>query len=342
MTTPTHATDPLPTSSGQLVPAEDVCAGQYVHVRPLARSGREWCHVRSTNRLRYYQRLDLTRPDGAPFWLKISPSHVLRVSDAPAPATTPEADTARALLRELFPATAFRVRPSAGEVTVTWTDGPTVGTIMAALAHGGVAHLRCTRTTSPLARAAVIVRQAREVSLHDTSRFTALCDNLDTLTTDEWTLGRQLVAFAGDTDDRHDLATAVARIGLDILADTVGLPTPSTVERCVTCHGIPSFSVRAEGAAMAVPSCGPCLPRYADGGYEIASVAASDIPVDRAISLTGRTLVGPDGARFEVSGFSIEAGAHTATLRLIPVDPHGEATGSTWTVLSSLTEWTVD
>lgn len=94
-----------------------------------------------------YQRLELTRPDGTQFWLRISPSHVLRTSDAPAPAATRDADAARALLRELFPATTVRVRPSAGEVTVTWTDGLTVATIMTALAHGGLAYLRCTRIT---------------------------------------------------------------------------------------------------------------------------------------------------------------------------------------------------
>ncbi|PRY51382.1 hypothetical protein LY71_102451 [Geodermatophilus tzadiensis] len=42
---------PDPASYGHLVAAEDLVAGQYVHVhvRPLVRSGREWCQVTGSN-----------------------------------------------------------------------------------------------------------------------------------------------------------------------------------------------------------------------------------------------------------------------------------------------------
>jgi hypothetical protein len=48
----------------------------------------------------------------------------------------------------------------------------------------------------------------------------------------------------------------------------------------------------------------------------------------------------PRGARFQADGFSIEADADTATFELIPIAEHGQATGYTWTLLSSLDSWT--
>ena len=105
MTTETRAVAPAAASSGHLVAAEDLVGGQYVHVRPLARSGREWCQIRGAKRLRYYMRLELVRSDGVEFWWKVFPSHMLRTLATAAPDAPPESEAAQAKLRELFPDT---------------------------------------------------------------------------------------------------------------------------------------------------------------------------------------------------------------------------------------------
>jgi hypothetical protein len=73
MTPPSHIPTPDPASYGHLVAAEDLVAGQYVYVRPLARSGREWCQVTGSEQLQRHLRLELTRAKRgaalpAPMW----------------------------------------------------------------------------------------------------------------------------------------------------------------------------------------------------------------------------------------------------------------------------------
>jgi hypothetical protein len=274
MTSTNRTSSTQPT--GRLTAAEDVVAGQYVHVRPLARSALEWCEVRGARRLRRYHLLELTRSDGVEFWWKVPPGHVLRtLDDAPPATTTPESDRARARLRQLFPGTGFRVRPSAGDTVVAWSDGPAVASVMTALATAGVAYPRCDRTCSPRALGAVLVHQARESSLHDAHRFTALCDTLDALTAEDWALGRQLAAFAGDTDDTYELLGTLRRFGLDILAETAGVPSPAALNCCQHCQGTPGFAIRRAGRRDTTLSCAACLGHHHTGGVEITPLPAA-------------------------------------------------------------------
>ncbi|MGR6966991.1 hypothetical protein ACU610_21255 [Geodermatophilus sp. URMC 61] len=256
---------------GELVTAERLVAGQCVYTRPLARSGMDWCEVRGSKRGRDNIRLALTRRDGKRFLLAVRPEVVFRTLDGRPVPTVVEADLANARLASGYPATRFRVRPSAGEVSVTWTDGPSVATVLASLATAGVAHPYCRRDVSGAMRATAVVRQAREGSLADHDRHQRLLEDLEAFTADERRLGIQLHRFA-DSDDRLTLAAKMREYGL-LLADTAGVACPEPIRVCCHCHRPPQFTVRRLWHTDSTLSCAACLPRT---GREDTRSCASD------------------------------------------------------------------
>jgi len=254
---------------GRLLLPEQLVPGQFIYVRPLSRSGLEWCEVRGVKRLRVYVRIDLLRADGLDFWYRLLPGEPLRTLDVHPSGWLPEVTVARSRLRLLFPETEFTARTSSGAVMLRWTDGPSVAEVMRALVVAGVTHVRCDRTISGATRATAIVRQAREDSLPLPRRHAELLDDLTTFTPTERALGRQLCAFAGGAEDRESLAAAVVRFGLPVLAETAGVPCPQPLILCAWCQAAPQFTVRHIRRMETKPCCGSCLGRHGDAGVEI-------------------------------------------------------------------------